>query len=570
MSITAQAAHDRIGDLLLKHTSLTSAQLEECVQLQEQEGGRLGDILLRKKYVLPHEITRALCAQIDLPYLDDLKPNEIDPTLVDKLPINYARTREVLPISLKDNILTVAVADPFNVESVEDLRVLYSCPSIRTVVVTSNRLQDAINRVYERNTSNMIQDINREDEESYDDLEGPIDILDATEDEAPVIRFVNSVIFRAVKEKASDIHVEPFEKETVIRFRVDGIMHDILHQPKKVHAAVSSRIKVMGNLDIAEKRIPQDGRIFRKVAGKEIDIRLSSIPTQFGERMVMRILEKGGELLSLERLGFEGETLEHVNKLVHRENGIILVTGPTGSGKSTTMAACLTRINSADINILTAEDPIEYQINGVGQLQVNPKIDLTFARALRSFLRQDPDVIMVGEVRDSETAELAVTAALTGHLVISSLHTNEAAGAFPRLIDMGVEPFLVASSVNAVLGQRLVRRVCTKCRESYEASALELQELGVKNVKGPITLYKSVGCVACSQTGFSGRINMHELLIVDDQIRSLVMKNSDSATIRKAAQEKGMLTMREDGARKVLAGITTVQELSRTLHADEL
>lgn len=559
----------RLGELLLKHTSLTQDQLEECVKVQEEEGGRLGDILLRKKYVMPHEIMRALCAQMDLPFIEDLKPNEIDPKLVDKLPINYARTREVLPIEFKDGTITLAVADPFNVESFEDLRVLFGCPNIRTVVVTSNRLQDAINRVYERNTSNMIQDINREDEESYDDLEGPIDILDATEDEAPVIRFVNSVIFRAVKEKASDIHVEPYEKETVIRFRVDGIMHDILHQPKKVHAAVSSRIKVMGNLDIAEKRIPQDGRIFRKVAGKEIDIRLSTIPTQFGERMVMRILEKGGELLSLERLGFEGETLENISKQISRENGIILVTGPTGSGKSTTMAACIARINSEDINILTAEDPIEYQLNGVGQLQVNAKIDLTFARALRSFLRQDPDVIMVGEVRDSETADLAVTAALTGHLVISSLHTNEAAGAFPRLIDMGVEPFLVASSVNAVLAQRLVRRVCLKCRESYEASPLELQELGVRNVKGPITLYKSVGCVACSQTGYSGRINVHELLVMDDSVRTLIMKNADSATIRKAATDHGMMTMREDGARKVLSGVTTVQELTRTLHADD-
>ena len=539
----------RLGELLLKHTSLTVEQLNECVQLQEEEGGRLGDILLRKKYVMSHEIMRALCAQIDLPYIDDLKPNEIDPTLVDKLPINYARTREVLPIENKDGVVTLAVSDPFNLESFEDLRMLFGCPNIRTVVVTSNRIQDAINRVYERNTSNMIQDINKEDEESYDDLEGPIDILDATEDEAPVIRFVNSVIFRAVKEKASDIHVEPYEKETVIRFRVDGIMHDILHQPKKVHAAVSSRIKVMGNLDIAEKRVPQDGRIFRKVAGKEIDIRLSTIPTQFGERIVMRILEKGGELLSLERLGFEGETLEMIQKQVSRENGIILLTGPTGSGKSTTMAACLSRINAEDINILTAEDPIEYQLNGVGQLQVNAKIDLTFAKALRSFLRQDPDVIMVGEVRDSETADLAVTAALTGHLVFSSLHTNEAAGAFPRLIDMGVEPFLVASSVNAVLAQRLVRRVCTKCRESYEATPLELTELGVRNVKGPITLYKSVGCAACSQSGYSGRINVHELLVVDDSIRTLIMKNADSATIRKAAMEHGMLTMREDGAR---------------------
>lgn len=561
-------AHNRLGELLLKHTSLTNEQLQECVEIQELEGGRLGDILLRKKYVMPHEIMRALCAQIDLPYVEDLRASDIDTRLVDKLPINYARTREVLPIEKTESHLTVAVSDPFNLESLEDLRVLFNCPNIRTVVTTSARLQDAINRVYERNTSNMIQDINKDDEDNYD-LEGPIDILDATEDEAPVIRFVNSVIFRAVKEKASDIHVEPYEKETVIRFRVDGILHDILHQPKKVHAAVSSRIKVMGSLDIAEKRIPQDGRIFRKVAGKEIDIRLSTVPTQFGERIVMRILEKGGELLSLERLGFEGETLEAVNKLIARENGIVLITGPTGSGKSTTMAACLSRINTQDINILTVEDPIEYQLNGVGQVQVNAKINLTFAVALRHFLRQDPDVIMVGEVRDSETADLAVTAALTGHLVFSSLHTNEASGAFPRLIDMGVEPFLVASSVNAVMAQRLVRRVCVKCRESYEASALELNELGLKNVQGPITLYRAVGCSSCSHTGYSGRINVHELLIMDDSIRTLVMKNADSGSIRKAAMDKGMLTMREDGARKVLAGVTTVQELTRTLHADE-
>jgi general secretion pathway protein E len=558
----------RLGDLLLKYTTLTAEQLEECVKIQDEEGGRLGDILLRKKYVLPHEIMRALCHQIDLPYVEDLKANEIDPKLVDKIPINYARTREVLPIEQTATHLTVAVSDPFNLESLEDLRILFNCTNVRTVVTTSNRLQDAINRVYERNTSNMIQDINNEEDETFD-LEGPIDILDATEDEAPVIRFVNSVIFRAVKEKASDIHVEPYEKDVAIRFRIDGIMHDILHQPKKVHAAVSSRIKVMGSLDIAEKRIPQDGRIFRKVAGKEIDIRLSTIPTQFGERIVMRILEKGGELLSLERLGFEGETLEQINKLVARENGIILITGPTGSGKSTTMAACLSRINTKDINILTAEDPIEYQLNGVGQVQVNAKINLTFAVALRHFLRQDPDVIMVGEVRDSETAELAITASLTGHLVFSSLHTNEAAGAFPRLIDMGIEPFLVASSMNAVLAQRLVRRVCTKCRESYEATPLELAELGVRNVQGPITLYKAVGCSSCSQTGYSGRINVHELLIVDDSIRSLVMKNADSGSIRKAAVDRGMLTMREDGARKVLSGVTTVQELARTLHADE-
>ncbi len=553
----------RIGELLLKYTSLTKEQLEECVGLQEAEGGRLGDILLRKKYVLPHEILRALCAQMDLPWLDDLRPQEIDPKLVEKLPINYSRQREVLPISFKDGVLQVAIADPFNLESLEDLRVLYQCPDIRVVVTSPMRMQDAINRVYERVTTGMIQEIEGE-EEDYD-LEGPIDILDATEDEAPVIRFVNSVLFRAVKEKASDIHIEPFDKEMAIRFRIDGVMHDILRQPKKVHAAISSRIKIMGNLDIAEKRLPQDGRIFRKMAGKEIDIRLSTIPTQFGERLVMRILEKGGELLSLERLGFGGETLEQIKKQVKRENGIVLVTGPTGSGKSTTMAACISVINSSDINILTVEDPIEYQLPGVGQVQVNSKINLTFASALRHFLRQDPDVIMVGEIRDSETAELAVTAALTGHLVFSSIHTNEASGSFPRLIDMGVEPFLVASSVNCVVAQRLVRRVCAKCRESYEATPIELQQLGIKAVQGRITLFRAVGCSACNHTGYQGRINVHEVLLMDDNIRSLIMKNSDSATIRRAAQERGMLTMREDGAKKVLAGVTTVQELTSTL-----
>ncbi len=564
----ALKANPRIGDLLLKYTALTNEQLEECVEIQAAEGGRLGDILLRKKYVLPHEIMRALCAQIEVDYVEEIRSSEVDPKIVDKLPINYAKSREVLPLEWKDGILTVALADPFNLESIEDLRVLFNCAIIKILITSSVRLQEAINRVYERNTSNMIQDIDNDDEENYD-LDGPIDILDATEDEAPVIRFVNSVIFRAVKEKASDIHIEPFEKETMIRFRVDGVLHDILHQPKKVHAALSSRIKVMGNLDIAEKRIPQDGRIFRKVAGKEIDIRLSTIPTQFGERIVMRILEKGGELLTLEHLGFEGATLDAIVKMIARENGIFLVTGPTGSGKSTTMAACLSRINTKDINILTVEDPIEYQLNGVGQVQVNAKINLTFANALRSFLRQDPDVIMVGEVRDAETADLAVTAALTGHLVFSSLHTNEAAGAFPRLTDMGVEPFLVASSVNGVIAQRLMRRVCSKCKEPYQATPIELQELGIKNVQGPIQLMRANGCVNCSHTGYSGRINVHELLIMDDNIRALIMKHADSSTIRRAATDKGMITMREDGARKVLAGVTTVQELTRTLNSDD-
>jgi general secretion pathway protein E len=564
----ALVTNQRIGEILVKYTSLTQEQLEEALKIKDAEGGRLGDILLAKKFVLPHEMMRALCVQMDLKYVDDLKTNDIDPQLVANIPINYAKTRGVIPIARNDAYATVAISDPFNLESLEDMRVFFKGLDIRPVISSPMRIQEAINRVYEKTAGEVIQNIGDEDED-YDDLDSTVDILDSTEDEAPVIRFVNSLIHRAVKEKASDIHIEPFEKEIVVRFRIDGVLQDILHQPKKVHAAVSSRIKIMSNLDIAEKRLPQDGRIFRKVAGKEIDIRLSTIPTQFGERLVMRLLEKGGELLSLDRLGFAGESLNLIERLIHRENGIFLITGPTGSGKSTTMAACLTRINTPDLNILTVEDPIEYQLDGVGQVAANAKIDLTFAKALRSFLRQDPDVIMVGEIRDSETAELAITASLTGHLVFSTMHTNDAAGAFPRLIDMGIEPFLVASSIVGVMGQRLMRRVCTKCREPYEADQLELQEMGLTPSKGTVTLYRAKGCSSCNNTGYSGRINVHEILEVDDIIRALIMKNVDAGQIKKAAVSKGMVSMREDGARKVLAGLTTVQELARTLSMGE-
>lgn len=557
----------RLGEILLKYTTLTEEQLAEALAIKEKDGGRLGDILLQRKFVLPHEMMRALCVQMDLKYIDDLKPTEIDPLLVAEIPINYAKTRGVIPIHRDENHVTVAIGDPFNLESLEDMRVFFKGLDIRPVISSPMRIQEAINRVYEKTAGDVIDSIGENDGEDLD-LEGPIDILDATEDEAPVIRFVNSLIHRAVKEKASDIHIEPFDKDVAVRFRIDGVMQDILHQPRKVHAAVSSRIKIMANLDIAEKRLPQDGRIFRKVAGKEIDIRLSTIPTQFGERLVMRLLEKGGEMMTLERLGFEGHALEIIERQIKRENGIILITGPTGSGKSTTMAAMLSRINTPDLNILTVEDPIEYQLNGVGQVAVNPKIDLTFAAALRSFLRQDPDVIMVGEIRDSETADLAITASLTGHLVFSSMHTNDAAGAFPRLIDMGIEPFLVASSIIGVLGQRLVRKVCPKCKTPAQATALELQELGVTAIKGPISLFRAVGCSSCSG-GYDGRTNVHEILEVDDDIRALIMKNVDSGQIRKAAMSKGMLSMREDGARKVLAGMTTVQELARTLSLNE-
>ena len=557
-----------LGDILLQCTNLTKEKLKEALKIKEKKGGRLGDILIKKKYILPHELMKAVCMQVGLEYREDLEPTNIDTNIIKDISINYAKSQGILPLERTDTEVTVVLEDPFNLDALKDMSLIFKGLSIRPVISSPMRVQDAINRVYERIAGQTIENISEEEDDEYD-LEGPIDILDATEDEAPVIRFVNSVIHRAIKEKASDIHFEPFEKEVMIRYRIDGVLQDILHQPKKVHAAISSRIKIMGNLDIAEKRLPQDGRIFRKVAGKEIDIRLSTIPTQFGERLVMRILEKSGELMSLKKLGFDQEALSIIDKLIFSENGILLITGPTGSGKSTTMAAALSKRNNPNVNILTVEDPIEYQLHGVGQVQVNTKIGLSFASALRSFLRQDPDIIMVGEIRDAETADLAITAALTGHLVFSSMHTNDSAGSFPRMIDMGIEPFLVASSVQGVLAQRLVRKVCLDCRESYQASNLELKELRVSAIKGPITLYREKGCAQCAHTGYKGRINVYEILLMNDAIRSLIMDQADASKIRKAAVENGMLTMHEDGVRKVLAGITTIKELARILSDSE-
>lgn len=560
----------KLGEILLKHTSLSQAQLDQALELGKRENKPLGSVLIEKKMIMPHEIMRALCVQIGIDFIEDLKPNEIDPTLITHIPINYAKTKEVIPLAKKSGpkgeYLIVAASDPFRESIVEDLKLLTGL-HIQLAVSTSMRIQDAINRVYERSTANLVGDIEGQFEDNYD-LEGPIDILEATEDDAPVIRFVNSLLFRAVKEKSSDIHIEPFEKEFVVRFRIDGVLYDIIRQPKKAHAAISSRIKVMGQLDIAEKRLPQDGRIKIKIAGKDIDIRLSTVPTIYGERLVMRILEQTGTVLELQQLGFSERSRDIIEKLIFRKYGIILVTGPTGSGKSTTLSSCLVKLNSSERNILTVEDPIEYQIHGINQVQVNSKIGLTFAAALRSFLRQNPDIIMVGEIRDKETAEIAINASLTGHLVLSTLHTNDAAGAATRLIDMGVEPFLVASSVLGIVAQRLIRRVCSKCRQPHKPTAFEMQEMGMKEVPAGAKIFKAIGCPSCSQSGYSGRTVIHEMMVISDEIRSLIVQNSESSTIKRAAVANGMITLREDGVAKVLQGITTIDELMRATHAE--
>ena len=562
----------RLGEILLKHTSLKPEQLDMALAEQREKGGLLGEILLKNSFILPHEIMKALCIQLGMQFMDDLKSMDIDPNLVTNLPINYAKTKEVIPLFIEEDavgkIMTVALSDPFNTTIAEDLQALTG-HRIKTVVSTSIRIQDAINRVYERSTAKIVAGIEGEFDEDLD-LEGPIDILEATEDDAPVIKFVNSLLFRAVKEKASDIHIEPFEKEFVVRFRIDGVLYDIIRQPRRAHAAISSRIKVMGQLDIAEKRLPQDGRIKIKLAGKDVDIRLSTVPTTHGERVVMRILEQSGTPLELIKCGFSPRSAETIEKLVFRKYGIILVTGPTGSGKSTTLSSCLMKLNSPERNIMTVEDPVEYQIQGINQVQVNTKIGLTFPSALRSFLRQNPDVIMVGEIRDKETAEIAINASLTGHMVLSTLHTNDAAGATTRLVDMGVEPFLIASSLLGVIAQRLIRRVCTKCRVVHIPTEFEMAEMGMKQVPTGATFYRAVGCPACSNSGYSGRTVIHELMMVDDYIKSLIVKSVDAGQIKKAAIERGMITLREDGIAKVLQGQTTIDELFRATHAEDV
>lgn len=561
----------RLGDLLRQHTALTDEQLKEALEIQKHDGGLLGQILLRKNFVLPHEIMRVLCIQLGLDFIEDLKPNDIDPDLVENIPLSYSKAKEIIPLYEKESqegrVLVIAMSDPFNIPIIDDLRALTGA-LIEPVVSTSVRIQDAINRVYEKRTTSFVDEIEGDFDESYD-LEGPIDILDSTEHDKSVITFVNSLLIRAVKERASDIHIEPYEKDFVIRLRKDGVLYDLHRQPKKAHAAVSSRIKIMGNLDIAEKRLPQDGRIKRKMAGKEIDIRLSTVPTLYGERLVMRILEQTDTILDLRQLGFSEKNYQMIDKLIFKKHGIILVTGPTGSGKSTTLAACLSKLNSTERNIMTVEDPVEYQIHGINQVQVNSKIELTFAKALRSFLRQNPDVIMVGEIRDKETAEIAINASLTGHLVFSTIHTNDASSTMTRLVDMGVEPFLVASSLLGIIAQRLMRTLCTNCKVPTELTDFQLRELNVKSIPKDAKLYKPVGCHQCTNTGFKGRTVIHELLVIDDDIRSLIVQVKDAGHIKRSAMKKGMITLREDGIMKLFNGITSVDELMRVSQGED-
>ncbi len=558
-----------LGQILLRTTRLSPEQLARARSCQDERAERLSEVLIEEGMLNSDEVLHALAEQFGLNVQQTISLEDIDEELAHQVPIGFAKQHRVLPTSMDENrgIIHVIAADPLDPGPIDDLRILFNGADVELSLASESVILSAINQVYDRggvSTDQLAEEANEDLDALADRASNePQDLLEATDD-APIIKLVNSMLQHAVKERASDVHIEPFEKEIRIRFRIDDVLYEPMKPlPRSLQASIASRIKIMGGLDIAEKRLPQDGRIRLKIAGRDYDVRLSTLPVAFGERLVLRLLPDSQALLDLPKIGFGEEMIRVLDRIIRRPNGIFLVTGPTGSGKTTTLHACLSEINDSEKNIITIEEPVEITQEGIGQIEVNPKVNLTFATGLRAILRQDPNVVLVGEIRDKETADIAIQASLTGHLVLSTLHTNDAASAITRLVDQGVEPFLVGSSLVAVLAQRLVRILCTECREAYTATNDELIEMGVEPSGQPVTLYKATGCTACVHTGYRGRIGIFELMVVDDNIRGMVSQNVDSKTIKKQAVNQGMGTLRADGARKVLNGLTSLAELMR-------
>ena len=560
-----------ITEILSTQPDISQEQIEEAIRLQSENGGRLTDNIVSLGYMQEAEVLRIIGDKLNIPFRNSITDEDIDPDFISKVPLNYLKNNLIIPLRKENGSLLVALADPFDLQALNDISLLLD-EETSPVICSKEEITDAINRYYRHESTNAEQMIKDMDEDVFETLSSitdePKDLLDIAND-APIIKLVNVILFQAVKERASDIHIEPFEKDTRVRYRIDGILYDTINPPKKYQSAIISRIKIMANLDIAEKRLPQDGRIKIKIADRLIDIRVSIIPTQFGERVVMRLLDKSSILLGLEDIGLFPDDLSTIHSLIKRPNGIILVTGPTGSGKTTTLYGALTKVNTNDKNIITIEDPVEYQLFGIGQIQVNTKINLTFAMGLRHILRQDPDIVMVGEIRDVETAEIAIHASLTGHLVLSTLHTNDSAGALTRLLDMGIEPFLVASTLSAVIAQRLVRVICKDCKESYVPEEESLLEIGIsKDQLKDGVLYRGKGCHSCLNMGYRGRIGIFEILKMNEPIKKLVLEKYDSSTIKRQAMENGMMILKQDGARKVIEGLTTIEEVLRVAHEE--
>ena len=552
-----------LGEILVSEGAIDPKQLEEALSIQKAKYDLLGKILIAGGAVKERDILKALALQFDLHYIDRLDEVPEKDALEALAPLSFFKKNVILPYLLEDNSIRVASSNPLNTAPMDDLQALTD-KSIIQVLCPGDVITSRIHNIIEESfssTEEVMEGISDENvgtiSINFDEAQ---DLLDLS-DEAPIIRLVNQLFYQAVKERASDIHIEPYESRIIIRFRIDGTLYEKLKPQKTFHSAIVSRIKVMAGLNIAERRLPQDGRIKIKIAGNDVDIRVSIIPTAFGERIVLRILDRANILMGISDLGMSSEEVKIFNRIIHASNGIILVTGPTGSGKTTTLYAALQGLNSTERNILTVEDPVEYQIPGIGQIPVNVKAGLTFAKGLRSILRQDPDIVMVGEIRDLETAEIAIQSSLTGHLVLSTLHTNDAASAITRLVDMGVEAFLVSATLRAVIAQRLVRRICVNCRESYEPPQELLKELGIELKNKGHSFFKGAGCENCSGTGYSGRKAIYEIMTITEPVRRLIVESCDRDAIKREALKHGMITLREDGLRNIIEGATTPEEV---------
>ena len=545
-----------LGEILIEKGLVTIAQLQDALDIQVQSGKRIGDILVELNYISRKDLEKIIYEESIV--LSDLK---IKPEVLNTIPVDYAKKNKIIPIRKENNVLTVAMADSHNFSVIDDLKFMARC-EVEVVLCPAKDVEKAIELQYQT----------KEGEEERvgiptDPFKQEVDhltqeIKQGKEEEAPISRLVSLLIKEAFRRRASDLHLEPVIDAFRIRYRIDGVLHEVLTPPVRLQGPVLSRIKLMAGMDIAEKRLPQDGRIKFTLDHRDIDLRVSSLPGTHGESLVLRILDKGSLLLGLHELGFFDYDEAIFERLLNIPNGIILVTGPTGSGKTTTLYGSLNYINRPDKKLITVEDPVEYQLTGINQVQVKEKINLTFASALRAILRQSPDVIMIGEIRDIETAQITMQAALTGHLVFSTLHTNDSAGAIVRLMDMGVPSYLVSSSLQAVVAQRLVRKICEDCKEQYHPTEVELAAIGIKSEQKPL-LYRGAGCKKCSFTGYYGRTGIFEILLIEENIRQMIFEQALSSSLRKAAKEAGMHTLKEDGIRKVMLGITTVNELIR-------
>jgi type IV pilus assembly protein PilB len=552
----------QLGDILLEGGHVTPEQLAGAVEEQRRLGRSLGRVLVDLGVLTEGQLVAALATQIGLKFVD-LSDYPVDGSAVSRVPDMVCRRHNALPIGYEDGRLVVAMADPANVFAVDDIRSMTGM-EVKPVVATKSDVIAAINRYHrgdaELDDLTMAMDANAED---LDDLSSVKEIVE----DAPIVKFVNLLITQAIQDRASDIHIEPTERDLRVRFRIDGVLHEIMRSPKTIQSGVISRLKIMADINIAERRIPQDGRMSVSTNGKKIDLRVATLPTVWGEKVVMRILDNSTAMLKLSDLGFGDTNYGIYAQSFTKPYGMILVTGPTGSGKSTTLYATLNIVSKPEVNVITVEDPVEYRLPGINQVQTNVKAGLTFAAALRSILRSDPDIVLLGEIRDHETAQIAIEAALTGHLVLSTLHTNDAPSAITRLTEMGIEPFLVGSALDCVLAQRLARKLCSKCKEAYVPTREMMAEnrFTISPDEPPPTIYRPVGCSACSKTGYKGRLALHEVMAVSEDIERLAVEHASALTIGKVAREQGMITLRDDGLAKVRAGHTSIEEILRVV-----